>query len=200
MDPGRQTSKYCDCVLYRCPAHATQAGAIISVGSILPDPERQAIRERLAKATPGPWKAEGPKFGYFVVRQDPADWDGKGYQQICGMPSLTKHSTWRVVFAANADLIAHAPSDLAALLAENDRLISEVTELRERDHVISKHLEDRATARDPLAQSLIAETDRLRAALDGLAVAIERTAYLEGWADGWNSWDTFPHRSVVRDA
>jgi hypothetical protein len=73
------------------------------------------VRAALAKATKGPWKAEGPSFGYFTVRQDPVDWNGQGYQQVCGMPSLTKHSAWRATFQANADLIAHAPSWLFAL-------------------------------------------------------------------------------------
>ena len=73
------------------------------------------VRAALAKATKGPWKAEGPSFGYFTVRQDPVDWNGQGYQQVCGMPSLTKHSAWRATFQANADLIAHAPSWLSAL-------------------------------------------------------------------------------------
>ena len=65
--------------------------------------------------TPGPWKVEGPRFGYFTVRQDPKNWDGRGYQAICGLPSLTKRSAWRPTFEANAHLIAAAPALYEAL-------------------------------------------------------------------------------------
>lgn len=67
--------------------------------------------------TPGPWKADEPRFGYQTIRQDPADWDGHGYQLICTVPQSTKGSHYGEMFKANARLIAAAPELLAALRA-----------------------------------------------------------------------------------
>lgn len=62
----------------------------------------QEIRARLSRATPGPWEADALE-GYVVA------------------PSgrVATVTMWR---DADADLIAHAPTDLADLLAENARL------------------------------------------------------------------------------
>lgn len=65
--------------------------------------------------TPGPRFADtDPVFGNMFVRQDPNNWDGMGYQYICGTPSGTKGGS-RDMFKANAHLIAAAPDLLAAL-------------------------------------------------------------------------------------
>jgi hypothetical protein len=86
----------------------------------------EAIKARVEKAFTGPWKVEGPRFGYFTVRQDPHDWDGQGYQTVCGMPSLTKNSSMRPLFEGTADFIAHAREDIPYLLKR-------VTDVEARD-------------------------------------------------------------------
>ncbi len=69
----------------------------------------------MSEHTPGPWKADEPRFGYQMIRQDPIDWDGHGYQAICTVPQSTKGSHYGEMFRANARLIAAAPDLLAAL-------------------------------------------------------------------------------------
>lgn len=69
----------------------------------------------MSKHTPGPWKADTPRFGYQNVRQDPADWDGRGYQLICTVPQSKKGTNYGEMFEANARLIAAAPELLEAL-------------------------------------------------------------------------------------
>jgi hypothetical protein len=86
------------------------------------DEELNAIRERLARATPGPWHVfEGddyevwggskPRGEGMVWRPDWTDED----DEIAAMYPRDDHE-------ADAHLIAHAPADLAALLAEVERL------------------------------------------------------------------------------
>jgi hypothetical protein len=74
------------------------------------------IEERLANATPGPWvdgmgthgnPADGPEF--CEVRTEPADERTRGIT-IAELP-LEQQA------AQDAELIAHAPADLAALVA-----------------------------------------------------------------------------------
>ena len=67
------------------------------------------------KFTPGPWKACKPMFDQQDIRQDPADWDGHGYQLICTVPQSTKGSHYGEMFQANARLIAAAPELVEAL-------------------------------------------------------------------------------------
>lgn len=90
------------------------------------DQELAAIRERLAKATPGPWKTR-TSFGLdrceFEITEEG---DGESYPYIIatahgGIGYLNNVPTEGVP-AANAALIANAPTDLAALLAEVDIL------------------------------------------------------------------------------
>lgn len=64
--------------------------------------------------TPGPWLAV-MQFGSWMVRQDPKDWDGNGYQHICSLAASKKGSHYGDMFAANAKLIAAAPDLLEAL-------------------------------------------------------------------------------------
>lgn len=56
----------------------------------------------------------------------------------------------------NNNAIADAHDLTASMLRQS---LAETQELRDRDRVISRQLEDRATARDPLAQSLLASED-----------------------------------------
>ena len=76
------------------------------------------IRARLAAATPGPWE----RMPAEVSDTRPADcydvWGGDDW--LCA----SVHHT-------NADLIAHAPADLAALVAEVERLRETVQRVRE---------------------------------------------------------------------
>ena len=65
-----------------------------------------AIRDRLAKATPGPWETV-PTTGNAVASPD-----GDGYWTDVAD---------RIESEPDADLIANAPADLAYLLAEMDK-------------------------------------------------------------------------------
>lgn len=71
----------------------------------MPPTDLDAIKARLAAATPGPWRHLGQ--GYIV--HPGTEYDG------CGVPDRSTRIPLR---DADADLIAHAPDDLAALLAE----------------------------------------------------------------------------------
>lgn len=62
------------------------------------------IEERLANATPGPWERD-----QFGPEDDSA--------RFIGSPSTGRIVVFEAATAGNADLIAHAPTDLAALLA-----------------------------------------------------------------------------------
>ena len=80
------------------------------------DAELQAIRDKLAKATPGPWQPH-PRSVYQDVEGDEMgglgfDVDGPPEPQLRGQFSR----------GADANFIAHAPEDIAALLEEVDRL------------------------------------------------------------------------------
>lgn len=48
-----------------------------------------------------------------------------------------------------------------SVLAENERLTRELTELRERDRTLSRQLERRASGRDPLTAAIADERDAL---------------------------------------
>lgn len=77
----------------------------------LTDFELNAIRERLAAATPGPWRAEYSGItGPVVV--DAESIDARDHVARC------PHYRGQ----ADTDFIAHAPTDVAALLAEVERL------------------------------------------------------------------------------
>jgi hypothetical protein len=90
-----------------------------------------AIKARLVRATPGPWR---------LKPQDPAkihrgtvqiEEDGRAIEVVaeCYCGAYEGHGLH------NADLIAHAPTDLDALVAEVERLRAEVE--RERVAVVS---------------------------------------------------------------
>jgi hypothetical protein len=76
------------------------------------------IRERVAKATPGPWvaiKQAGKDEGAYTIATDRKF--GCSFVEVWGdlSPQPGKQE-------ANAILIANAPADLAYLLGENERL------------------------------------------------------------------------------
>lgn len=80
----------------------------------MPTTDLEAIKARLAAATPGPWDTDGSTVWAEVIVPDPRDQTGQTPMQD---RELVAESG-----GADAHLIAHAPEDLAALLAENERL------------------------------------------------------------------------------
>ena len=79
----------------------------------------EILLELAKSSTPGPWavSAETPQFGDWSVRQDPADWNGSGYQLICSLPSAKKGGHYGEMFRANAHFIAAAnPSVITDLV------------------------------------------------------------------------------------
>jgi hypothetical protein len=72
--------------------------------------------------TPGPWKAV-LQYGSWMVRQDPANWNGRGYQHIATFPADRKGTHYGDMFAANARLIAAAP-DLYEALVDLEELFA----------------------------------------------------------------------------
>ena len=74
-----------------------------------------AIRQRIAAATPGPWNLDYCERGGFVVIAT-----AQGKHVVIASRNDIPHLTEQ--FSANAHLIAHAPDDLAYLLGEVERL------------------------------------------------------------------------------
>jgi hypothetical protein len=86
-----------------------------------------AIRARLAAATPGPWRVHSRGD---VALIDPRQWPAWA---VADDPDGGEDDFERLVAeatAADADLIAHAPTDLAALLDEVERLRAQVDDYR----------------------------------------------------------------------
>lgn len=89
----------------------------------------------MSEHTPGPWKFESrPVFGEFYVRQDPKDWNERGYQLICSLPATKPND----MFRANARLIAAAPELLDALRLVHDKVL---TEYHSRDSYVRQQVE-----------------------------------------------------------
>ena len=93
------------------------------------DAELAAIRKRVQKATPGPWRCwnawgRQPDDLMNVERIGPKEGDG-----IWGVPDI-------VGYADTLQFIAHAHEDVPALLAEVHRLTAENKLLREHGVVI----------------------------------------------------------------
>ena len=89
----------------------------------MPDSLSETVRAALARATPGPWDVGGPHPSTSViVMVDPGTFDEPAaYDAVCvidrrldGEPDPQAR--------ADANLIAHAPSWLAALCDNTDRL------------------------------------------------------------------------------
>ena len=77
----------------------------------------EPIKERLAAATPGPWKAKEDSWdGYSVVIDD----NGPGVSIIAEQIGQGEDGGW-----GDAEFIAHAPEDIAALISEVERLRAE---------------------------------------------------------------------------
>lgn len=91
--------------------------------------ERQAIRERAEAATPGPWHA-GPSY-----------YEGPLVSYVAGA-HVSVHpeaSDDRQEGVADAEFIAHARSDVPALLDDIDRLEAEKAELEaEQDALVER--------------------------------------------------------------
>lgn len=83
-----------------------------------------AIKGRLAQATPGPWKFDGD--------------DRIVAKCVCvvlvtrGVDEAPTDDLGGPTFLANTEFIAHAPEDIAALLAEVERLRQENARLKEQ--------------------------------------------------------------------
>jgi hypothetical protein len=77
----------------------------------------EPIKARLVAATPGPWRPDD-EFGPRYVATDPY---GKGFWNvwIC-TPGHEGDGGWER--EEDADLACHAPADIAALIAEVERL------------------------------------------------------------------------------
>jgi len=77
-------------------------------------PDLDAIKARLAAATPGPWETRFLHRVWMRAREEPGNlMFGTGPTQ-----------DW-----ADCDLMAHAPTDLAALVAEVERLHQAIRDL-----------------------------------------------------------------------
>ena len=83
------------------------------------DEELAAIEARLKKATPGPWR---------VVVNGQGDYDAPGIEGEGDAGSVLFDAG--LLSHTDRALIAHAPADLRALIAEVERLRAEVATLR----------------------------------------------------------------------
>lgn len=90
----------------------------------------EPIKARLAAATPGPWEpniySERPPIVVAMTSHLPMVGRNGFREVICEHQSIHYDSQ----VEANARLIANAPTDLAALVAEVERLRAEVKRLR----------------------------------------------------------------------
>lgn len=95
---------------------------------MLPNERLEEIQQRLDRATPGPWEADAME-GYIVAPSG-------------DVATVTRWSD------ADADLIAHAPEDLAVLVAEVERLraVAEAYQNWRGIPAIASRIEDRRTA------------------------------------------------------
>lgn len=78
-----------------------------------PGLDLDALKARLAAATQGPWRRDGN----HRAKVRGADGD-----TLARVVPESSDEPWSATDEANADLIAHAPGDLAALVAEVERL------------------------------------------------------------------------------
>ena len=118
--------------------------------------QTEEIRRRLAAATPGPWRVghDGPSKP-IIIPQTVTD--------LWGFDDLEEE---------NAELIAHAPIDLAFLLAENERLEREVAGLRDSPELDGTSYEHPAYRRgDDHGSAVTLQTKQQNAALHAEAIA-----------------------------
>ena len=92
----------------------------------------EPIKERLAAATPGPWKAKEDSWdGYSVVIDD----NGPGVSIIAEQIGQGEDGG-----RGDAEFIANAPEDIAALVAEVERLRATIHVLTsERDSALERN-------------------------------------------------------------
>ena len=84
-----------------------------------------AIKTRLDAATPGPW-AQHPEVPRSIVSA------GKPDFSLLALDAPPEDGPYAVVDSeGDADLIAHAPTDIAALVAEIERLRATMTQIAE---------------------------------------------------------------------
>ena len=116
------------------------------------DPRIDAIRARLEAATPGPWRwagylnqgieLRGGRFGDVVLCPERAGFHWTSFRVNAGglLESIRKFAVREVpyrddvidVVHADAKLIANAPADIAALLAQLDAIEALVADQRGR--------------------------------------------------------------------
>lgn len=113
----------------------------------MPDLDLDPIRERVNKATPGPWVRCGMQVstldGWFVATTDDDVAEG----------SAIPH---------DAELIAHAPTDLRDLIAEVGRLRAQVERVR-----ATLDPADADPLHDPYARGYAEHSRQVRKALEG---------------------------------
>lgn len=78
------------------------------------------IRERLDKATPGPWEADGSSIAQHWSR--PGPWEEVVSTEVDCMAYCYGGSAQGVIHESDADLIANAPADLAWCIEYIDEL------------------------------------------------------------------------------
>lgn len=129
----------------------------------LTDVERAAIRARLAAATEGPWEVDDRTSALPRVYSTDPDVD-------------TPPMIAEVHNVHDAVLIAHAPTDLAALLAERDDLASENQRLRDTIQAVEV-LRDRYRSVMPYVANRI---DQALAGRDPIDVLRDRLSGVSG--------------------
>jgi hypothetical protein len=87
---------------------------------MLTDDELKAMKERLERATPGPWVKKDLEEGQWVLRSQSAPNFG-----IPVLDEYLKHHQPYIAYGINhrdANLIAHSRTDMEKLIAEVERL------------------------------------------------------------------------------
>ena len=78
----------------------------------------EAIKARLAAATPGPWEwSVRPKRHMLIHR-----FSERGHLTVLETEGESEHAEYPCANDADRDFIEHAPSDITALVAEVERL------------------------------------------------------------------------------
>lgn len=93
----------------------------------LTDEETKQIRERLEKATPGPWIRSGVRLKQII---EDTIWVGPDDFKIIALP-IGRTAKQQAEALRDGDFIAHARTDLPLLLASYDALIARVKELED---------------------------------------------------------------------
>ena len=121
----------------------------------LPPEREREIRHRAAAATPGPWHLEHSPDSYGCVTIGDYGWVAPG-------PATPEYDVDSDQGRSDAEFIAHAREDLPALLAEVDRLRTELAGRPTEGHVLRQ------------AAAALEEDDHLAAAAELLEMANQR--------------------------